>query len=411
MNIRRPPGAQERRQTKGTMSKKKKKKNGILWGVLGLLALLILIAAAMMIRRYHIITHTFTPLEKHSEGEWFEIAPEGLVTANGDEVSTRMRLGSENKVIVFFYGGGISINEYTAARPYAPGTCDIDTGFYSPNIEGMIPDWCNLGIGDDSPQNPFSNWTIIVIPYTTADFHIGTGDYTYTKLDGDEAVLHHHGYTNYRAIMDEAIRYVEQPDELLVAGFSAGGYGAAILAEDLMTDYFPDAGHVTVCVDSSTLLLDNWENVFRNVWDVPEKFTGKLQSKNLIVDYLSALYDTYGDSITYLYVGSVRDGALSQYQSYFDTGIYRTNNRIVGVYTAYLKGMINILQSRIPGIGIYIFDRLPYSILPSQFWLTQHTILCTNTVFWPLTNRRSVVSWLSNAVGGRVESMGLDLLR
>jgi len=379
------------------------------------IVLLIIVALLMGVLavRYYIITHSHTAVQKEP-GAWFEIAPEGIVSADGSPVTTLMRVGTENKVAVFFFGGGISLNEYTAARPYVGMTMDVEPGFYSPNTSDQIPDWCFTGIGDAAPMNPFRNWTIIIVPYTTADFHVGNAEYEYPALDGSEAVLHHHGYENYRAIMDEATwsAYINNhPDELLVAGYSAGGYGAAMLTEDLLENYFPEAGHVTLCVDSSLLILDNWQEVFRDVWNVPEKFTEKIRSENLIVDFMGDLYDTYGEKMTFLYIGSVRDGALTRYQTYFDLGIYAASNRNVGVYTMYLRDMVQKLRERVPTIGIYLFDRLPFSIRPNQFLLTQHTILETRTVFWRLTDRTPVIFWLDRAVSGDVTSLGLQLLR
>jgi len=383
-----------------------------LYIVIFLLIVLAFLMAVLAVR-YYIITHSHTAVQQQP-GEWFEIAPEGIVSADGSPVTTLMRVGTENKVAVFFFGGGISLNEYTAARPYVGMTMDVEPGFYSPNTSDQIPDWCFTGIGDAVPVNPFRDWTIIIIPYTTADFHVGNAEYEYTALDGSKAVLHHHGYENYRAIMDEAIwsSYIsDHPDELLVAGYSAGGYGAAMLTEDLLENYFPEAGHVTLCVDSSLLILDNWQEVFRDVWNVPEKFTEKIRSENLIVDFMGDLYDTYGEKMTFLYIGSVRDGALTRYQTYFDLGIYAASNRNVGVYTMYLRDMVQKLRERVPTIGIYLFDRLPFSIRPNQFLLTQHTILETRTVFWRLTDRTPVIFWLDRAVSGDVTSLGLQLLR
>ena len=389
--------------------KQKEQKPYSLYIVIGLLIAVALLMAGLAVR-YYIITHNHTAV-RHSPGEWFEIAPEGIVSADGSPVTTQMRIGTENKVIVFFFGGGISLNDYTAARPYVGMTIDVEPGFYSANTDDQIPVWCETGIGDAVPINPFRNWTIIIVPYTTADFHVGDAEYEYTALDGSDAILHHHGYENYRAILDEATRYIGQPDELLVAGYSAGGYGAAMLTEDLMENYFPEAGHVTLCVDSSLLILDNWQEVFRDVWNAPDKFTEKIRSDNLIVDFMGDLYDTYGDKMTFLYIGSVRDGALTRYQTYFDLGIYAASNRNVGVYTMYLRDMVQKLRERVPTIGIYLFDRLPFSLRPNQFLLTQHTILETRTVFWRLTDRTPVIFWLDRAVSGDVTSLGLQLLR
>lgn len=360
----------------------------------------------------YLISESRQPAAEYDPGTWIELAPEGIVSANGEPVTTRMRIGSENNVLVFFYGGGLSVNEFTAQRPYTGSPILAgENGFYTDDTDGMIPDYCEWGIGSSQSGNPFRDWTIIIIPYTTGDFHVGTADYIYTGLDGTTKTLRHHGYTNYRAIMDAAAQYVGTPDELLIAGYSAGGFGAVMLAEDLIESYFPAAGHITVCVDSSCLIWDGWEQTFRDIWGVPEEIADKLASENPIVDYLSALYDTYGEDMTYLYVGSTRDGELCRYQNYFHTGVYQCSNALGRLYTNDLREMLGELKRNVPTLCIYLFDRLPFSLLPNQLFLTQHTILITNAAFWPLTDRLSAAAWLHGAVNGRLVDHGLELLR
>lgn len=395
---------------KGLKAVKHTKKFPWKW-ILIIVGLLVLAFAVWAGINFYIVEMRHVAKVEYDPNVWFEIAPEGAITAEGEQLSTRMRVGTENKVIVFFFGGGISINEYTAARPYVGEYIDREPGFYSNNTEGQIPDYCELGIGSRQEDNPFRDWSVIVIPYTTGDFHVGNSEFEYTALDGSEQVLYHHGYANYQAIMDEAVRYTgNAPEELIIAGYSAGGYGAAILARDLMENYYDEAGHVTVCVDSSLLILNDWTSVLRDVWNAPEEIVSRVKTQNLVVDFLEDLYNTYGDSVTYLYVGSVRDGALAKYQTYFDTGVYATSNRFISVYTAYLRVMVRELQQKIPTIGIFLFDSLPYSWQPWLSRLTQHTILETTTAYWRITAGRSAIQWLNDAVNGSVQTLGLEKL-
>ena len=50
-------------------------------------------------------------------GKWYRVYPKGCVDAEGKRTYAHYSQGTENKLIVFFCGGGFSINEYTAARP------------------------------------------------------------------------------------------------------------------------------------------------------------------------------------------------------------------------------------------------------------------------------------------------------
>ena len=344
-------------------------------------------------------------------GEWFELAPEGIVSANGEPVTSRMRLGSEtDKVIVLFYGGGISIDEYTAAHPYTTTDFFNEDGFYAPDIAGIIPDICDAGIGSRRGENPFRDWTLIVIPYATGDYHIGTADYSYIDDDGNEQILHHHGYTNYRALMDMASKYLDsEVNELLIAGSSAGGFGASMLAGELIEDYFPTANHVTLCVDSAFQYLGDWERVAREVWGAPEELVGHMRSPNLVVDFLSDLNDSYGDRLTCLYIGSVRDGSLTKYQAYLNGLEFDADSGQGLLYMRDFSVMLHELHQAVPDIGIYLFDYLPYSDQWDQAFLTQHTILMMEPVFWPMADGIRPVDWLMGAVMGDVADHGLEL--
>lgn len=115
--------------------------------------------------------------------------------------------------------------------------------------------------------------------------------------------------------------------------------------------------------------------------------------------------------MTYLYVGSVRDGELARYENFFRTGRYIVTGREGRMFTADLRDTLGRLERSVPGLGVYLFDSLPFSLYPSQFFLTQHTIVMSEMVFRGLTDRVSVARWLEEAMAGNVLSHGRRLLR
>ena len=381
--------------------------------VLAALLAAVVVIGGFFAYRYVILRLANTHTLNIAAGQWFYIRPEGIVSANGTPVASCMKLGEESdKLIVLFYGGGISVDEYTASHPFTTTDFINEDGLYAPDISGMIPDLISSGLGSSEDVNPFRDWSVVIIPYTTADYHIGTADYVYTDEDGNEQILHHHGYTNYRALMDRAVQYIDGPvSELLIAGTSAGGFGAVMLADEIIEDYFPEAAHVTLCVDSACQYYDRWAEVARDVWGAPEELVDVMESDNLVVDFMSRLYETYGDRMTYLYIGSVRDGSLAKYQSYLNGGRFYVNDRQGQFFSVGLKDMLEELREAVPGVGVYLFDFLPYSMKPNQLRLTQHTILVASPVFWNLTNRVRPADWLMDAVQGDVRVYGMQLLR
>lgn len=173
--------------------------------------------------------------------EWYRLSPKGVIDSQGNQAHGLLRIGKEkDKVMVYFFGGGVSINEETASggtRYFATTTGHQD----------YVATW---GIGSPQEDNPFKDWTMIVLPYGTGDFHAGTQNFTYVDDKGKEQTIYHQGYNNLSSILAAAKPHVGNPDTLLVSGFSAGGFATSLLADDVIS-HFPTAKNVTVAVDSS----------------------------------------------------------------------------------------------------------------------------------------------------------------
>lgn len=335
------------------------------------------------------ILSTFPKLEGEPEiGKWFDVPVENAFSSDGSEWHGIFRKGAENKVVVYFFGGGVSIT---------PETSEGGKEFYATTM--LAQDFvAQGGIGSNDDHNPFKDWSFIVIPYATGDFHAGTGIY-----EGEKTV-YHTGYNNYSAFIEQIKPYVGEPDTLLVTGFSAGGFATSLLADDVI-DRFPSVVNVTVCVDSSLLLYDGWHDTAVDLWRTPSEISDRLTTDNLVLDSLTALYEKRGDSVKILFDCSYRDDTLMQYQSYIDTGKMDKTRELGDNFQQDLKEMVTALQENIPNVGIYIWSYRE----DADTHNTQHTIISSN-VFDSLGNDRSVGEWIFDAVNGDVRTYGLELL-
>ncbi len=71
--------------------------------------------------------------------------------------------------MVYFAGGGVSINEETA-RDDTYNTTEIF-------IDMLANVTMNMGgLASDVEGSPFENWSVILFPYATGDFHAGTAN-------------------------------------------------------------------------------------------------------------------------------------------------------------------------------------------------------------------------------------------
>lgn len=366
--------------------------------VLGVILIIVAIVLAVVIGIFIKIKNTFLiefpELEGSPiEGEWYQVTPDDAIASDGSEWHGIFRKGSENKVVVYFFGGGVSITGETS---------EGGTDFFATTMMGQ--DFvAQGGIGSTIDENPFKDWTFIVIPYASGDFHAGTGEYHYTE-NGKEKVVYHNGYNNYTSYMNIVKEYIGEPDTLLITGFSAGGFATSLLADDVI-EHFPETENITVCVDSSLILYDGWHESAVNLWKTPQEISDRLTTDNIVLDSLTALYKKRGDSVKILFDCSYRDDTLLQYQSYIDNGRMDNTKELGDKFQIDLKEMVEGLQTNIPNVGIYIWN---YG-KDEETGNTQHTIISSN-VFDKLGNDISVCEWIYKAVNGDVQTIGLELL-
>lgn len=213
--------------------------------VLGIICLILLIVAGCVIK--FVVNY---PEIKNDPtiGKWYRVSDQAMKDSEGNRYHALFRKGSENKVMIYFAGGGVSVDEVSARE---------DTY----NTKEVWPDYLanvtmNMGgLASDVEGSSFKDWTLILFPYATGDFHAGTGEFHYVDSDGKEKILYHNGYNNYTLAMTEIMEKagIEDADTVLVTGYSAGGFAAALLSDDIYTNYFPDAENKNVLVDASLI--------------------------------------------------------------------------------------------------------------------------------------------------------------
>ena len=335
-------------------------------------------------------------------GKWYRVTTSEMKTSEGDKYRALFKKGSENKVLIYFAGGGVSFNEDTA-REDTYNTKEVA-------IDMLANLTMNMGgIASDVEGSPFEDWSIILFPYATGDFHAGTGEFHYTDTDGKEKILYHNGYVNYTETMKKVMEQagINDADTVLVTGYSAGGFGAALLADDVFTNYFPDAKSKNVLVDASLLLNNNWHSIVTDVWQTPKEISDKLVSNNLTLDCFASLHKKYGDDIHLLFDCSTRDGDLAKVQNYFDDGIMDVDEKQADEFQQILKEAIPEFKEA--GVSLFIWDGVPWYDDPRN--MTAHTIIATPAVWIPFEEqKKSVAEWLTDAIEGKMSDYGVELI-
>lgn len=335
-------------------------------------------------------------------GKWYRVTTSEMKTSEGDKYRALFKKGSENKVLIYFAGGGVSFNE-DMAREDTYNTKEVA-------IDMLANLTMNMGgIASDVEGSPFEDWSIILFPYATGDFHAGTGEFHYTDTDGKEKILYHNGYVNYTETMKKVMEQagINDADTVLVTGYSAGGFGAALLADDVFTNYFPDAKSKNVLVDASLLLNNDWHSIATDVWQTPKEISNKLVSNNLTLDCFASLHKKYGDDIHLLFDCSTRDGDLAKVQNYFDDGIMDVDEKQADEFQQILKEAIPEFKEA--GVSLFIWDGVPWYDDPRN--MTAHTIIATPAVWIPFEEqKKSVAEWLTDAIEGKMSDYGVELI-
>ena len=336
---------------------------------------------------------------------WYSFYPEQAVCGNGEPYHGCLRIGTENKLCILFSGGGVSVNAYTAANPenlFRPQSA----GFYSNDVFLVADLFAYMGIGKAFDGNPLNHWTVLYVPYASGDFHIGDNDYAYTDENGEQKVLYHHGYRNYRALLNQIKSIIPEPEQLLIAGYSAGGFAAALLAQDVRRE-FPSCRDVTCCIDSALMPYDQWHEVASEVWRAPQEITDRLNSNNTTVDSLISLHKNDPD-VKIMFACSVRDTDLSKYLNYLQNGALVKTKEAGKLFEQELREMVARLEKNIPEIAWFLFDTPDPA--NRALALTQHTILNALNIHDVKADGLTVYEWLNAGLNNRPLKLGVRLL-
>jgi hypothetical protein len=173
-------------------------------------------------------------LDDLEEG-WNRLTPAGdTACALGGQYEFYVRPGARDRLLVFFDGGGMcSSRETCEPDDDAPYTLRIEQQ-RRPELRGGIFDL-------QDPRSPFSEFSMIMVPYCTGDVHLGARVHTYEISDGsDPLVIRHVGHINATAVIDWIAANFDGPSSIVVTGLSAGGMATPFYA-DVLARRYPDS--------------------------------------------------------------------------------------------------------------------------------------------------------------------------
>ena len=91
-------------------------------------------------------------------GKWYRVSDDGMKDSEGGSYHALFKKGSENKVMIYFAGGGVSLNEETARDD------TYNTKLVQPDMLANVT--MNMGgLVSDVEDGPFQNWICMVLSF------------------------------------------------------------------------------------------------------------------------------------------------------------------------------------------------------------------------------------------------------
>ncbi len=228
---------------------------------------------------------------------------------------------ASDKVMVFMEGGYACFNSLTCSlNPESFGESDFavaaDTG---PDGGTSATYSLNTGILDRTQAtNPVKDWNFVYIPYCSGDIHAGANATAVPGWD-DGGVQKFAGYANVTAFLSRVVPTFPTASQVLLAGMSAGGFGAAANYVQV-ADAF---GSVPVVLldDSGPFMEDPYlstclQNNLRSLWGLDSTVgvecgdAGCQDQSRFFLDYAKTIISARPNTTFGLIEGST-DGVIS----------------------------------------------------------------------------------------------------
>ena len=259
-----------------------------------------------------------SPLLAELDDSWSPIEAGGDTTcSDGSDFRFFVRVADPKELVVYFQGGGAC---WTGA------SCDLSGDpTYKPLADEQLRSASGVEMEEGTmhgmmafghPDNPFTDYSVVFVPYCTGDVHIGNKITTYpieatSETPDREVTVHHRGYLNAMAALDWTYDNFLSPDSIFVTGSSAGAIPSPLYAR-FLTEHYPEA-RVAVLGDAAggyRTLLDS---------DLPHEAWGTLDALAHLPEFSDMTPDSFNFESLYITSGLRHpDVAFARYDAVED---------------------------------------------------------------------------------------------
>ena len=325
---------------------------------------------------------------------WNTVSPgEGTTCSDGSDYRFFARKGDPSKLMVYLQGGG---------GCWTAGTCDREG---NPTYTTTAPPTLRSPAGADPeegalhgalafghPENPFSDYSVVFVPYCTGDVHLGNRTASYTVAATDESperevTVEHKGFTNGMAALAWTYEAFQSPETIFVTGSSAGAIPSPAYARVLKDHY---AG-------ARVVQLGDGAGGYRNLAESrPHEQWGALDALSDFPEIAAMSSDDFNFEVLYTTAGSAEpDVVFSRY----DTAEDAVQIQFLQVSGQAPELLQPLLDANEADIDTKITNYFSY-VAPGDV----HTILLRPEFYTYSVNGTSIRDWVAALAAGEAVS-------
>lgn len=272
--------------------------------------LFLLLLALLMLPAGAFAQDDLPPLDDLDDG-WNIIETGGdTICARGTPYQFYVRPGNPENLMIYFQGGGACWNPLTCREG---GTFDDTVGDEEVQNYNGIFDF-------ENEENPIADYSVVFIPYCTADIHSGDSLQSYARME-----INHRGYANSAVVLDWAYENYGEPANVFVTGSSAGAYGAIYHSPYIIEQYGADA-NIAVLGDAGMGVTEpGWGTL--GDWDIyanlPDFVPGmeELTTENFTFPGLYSTYAAAYPDVPYAQFTNALDEVQITFYTFGGTGL------------------------------------------------------------------------------------------
>jgi hypothetical protein len=310
---------------------------------------------------------------------WNAIAPGGdTICSDGSEFRFYVKQGDPHKLMFYLEGGGAC---------WEGGNCDPDIQpSYQVNLSNTDPSRAHGILAFDQVTNPVADFTMVYVPYCSADVHLGDSEQHYQMPAFDDHAAHdlhirHSGWANAKAALDWTYGHLFDPQTVFVTGSSAGSIPSPFYAVKLAEQY-PNADVVQLGDASGGYRGFANFNPY-DVWNLDD-----------VVSDLSYIETVPADTFSFhhLYLGAAQANPTIRFASY-DNAEDETQKQFLALGGTPTESLQALLSENLMEISQAIPD--------FRFYVAggdMHTILLRPEVYTYVVDGVRFVDWLAGLI-------------